>query len=309
MRKRLTLITCLLFLIVNSAFAQTRTQYDARTIPLEVSQDGHIFLRVRVNDSLPVLFGLDSGFEQSAITAKQAKALNVKTYGEARVAGGGENTQEFSLTRDISFELSGMKVNFKEVGVLSLDFPSPMPNETISGILGYDFINRFAVEIDFSKKVMGLYDPRTYRYHGTGSILPIKMLDNNPCVEATVTLPELSPVSGMFVIDTGAGNDIFFNSPFVRKHHLLDSKQEMAQAKTLGIGGVSNIRIGYAFSVKLGHIVIDKPKVHFSLATKGDSASPIYAGHLGNGIFRQFKRMIFDSRRRRLILEQYNATI
>jgi len=47
-----------------------------------------------------------------------------------------------------------MKVNFKEVGVLSLDFPSPMPNETISGILGYDFIKRFAVEIDFSKKVM-----------------------------------------------------------------------------------------------------------------------------------------------------------
>ena len=100
-------------------------------------------LRVRVNDSSPVLFGLESGFEQSAITAKQAKALNLKVYGEAQVAGGGEDTQEFSLTRDISFELSGMKVNFKEVGVLSLDFPSPMPNETISGILGYDFINRF----------------------------------------------------------------------------------------------------------------------------------------------------------------------
>jgi len=34
-----------------------------------------------------VLFGLDSGFEQSAITAKQAKALNLKVYGEAQVAG------------------------------------------------------------------------------------------------------------------------------------------------------------------------------------------------------------------------------
>ena len=75
MRKRLTLITCLLLLIVNAGFAQTRAQYEATTVPLEVSADGHIFLRVRVNDSSPVLFGLDSGFEQSAITAKQAKAL------------------------------------------------------------------------------------------------------------------------------------------------------------------------------------------------------------------------------------------
>lgn len=304
MRKRLILITCLLCLIVHSGFARTTTQHVARTVPFEVSREGHIFLRVRVNDSSPLLFGLDSGFEQSAITAKQAKALNLKVYSEGQVAGSGENTQEFFLTRDVSFALSGVKVNFNEVGVLSLDFPSRTPNETISGILGYDFINRFAVEIDFSKKLMSLYNPRTYRYRGTGSLLPIKMLDNNPCVEATVTLPELTPVSGMFVIDTGAGNDIFFNSPFVKKHALLDSKQQTTEAKTLGIGGTSNIRIGYASSIKLGRTVINKPNVHFSLATKGDSAIPLYAGHLGNGIFRQFKRMIFDSRPRRLILEQ-----
>jgi len=304
MRKRLILITCLLFLIVNAGFAQTKTQSKAKTVPLEVSQEGHIFLWVRVNDSAPVLFGLDSGFEQSALTAKQAKALNLKVYGEAQVAGGGENTQDFSLTRDVSFELSGVKVKFTEVGVLALDFPSPTPNETIGGILGYDFINRFAVEIDLSKKVMSLHNPATYRYRGSGTILPIKMVDNNPCIEATVTLPELAPVSGMFVIDTGAGNDIFLNSPFVKKHHLLDSKQETTEAKTLGIGGTSKIRIGYASSIKLGRTIINKPKVHFSLATKGDSAISFYAGHLGNGLFRQFKRMIFDSHRRRLILEQ-----
>src|ERR1044071_373983 len=71
MRRRLILITCLLVLIVNAGFAQRRTQSGARTVPLEVSRDGHICLRVRVNVSAPVLLGLDSGFEQSAITAKQ----------------------------------------------------------------------------------------------------------------------------------------------------------------------------------------------------------------------------------------------
>jgi Aspartyl protease len=287
----------------NAVVAQSNDKNLPQTIPLEISSDGHVFLHVRVNDSDPLLFGLDSGFEQSAITTKQAKASNLKLYGEAQVTGGGENTEDFSFTKDVSFDLSGVKFKLKEIGVLALDFPSPVPDETISGILGYDFISRFVVELDFANKVIKLYNPRGFRYRGPGNILSVKMLDNNPSIQATVTLPGLAPVTGMFVIDTGAGNDIFFHSPFVKKHKLLDSKQVMTEAKTLGIGGTSKIRIGRATSIRLGRTIINNPIVHFSLATKGDSATTFSAGHVGNGIFRQFKLIIFDQTHRRLILE------
>ena len=275
----------------------------AANIPFETGKDGHIFLRVRVNNSQPLLFGLDSGFEQTAVSAKQAKALNLVLYGDAQVAGGGENTEEFSFSKNVSFDLSGVKFKLKEIGVLSLDFPSPVPGESIAGILGYDVISRFVVEIDFTNKVLSFYDPRAYRYRGRGDILPVKMIDNNPAIQATVSLPGLRPVSGMFVIDTGAGNDIFFNSPFVRKYKLLDSKQEMTDAASLGIGGASKIRIGRATGVRLGKTVITDTRVNFSQATKGDSATTLTAGYIGNGIFRRFKLMIFDQTRRRLILE------
>lgn len=299
----LTLFFLLFSVSTNAVVAQSNDKNLPQTIPLEISSDGHIFLHVRVNDSDPLLFGLDSGFEQSAITTKQAKALNLKLYGETQVTGGGENTEDFSFTKDVSFDLSGVKFKLKEIGVLALDFPSPVPDETISGILGYDFISRFIVELDFANKVIKLHNPRGYRYRGRGNILPVKMLDNNPSIQATVTLPGLAPVTGMFVIDTGAGNDIFFHSPFVKKHKLLDSRQVTTEAKTLGIGGTSKIRIGWATSIRLGRTVINNPSVHFSLATKGDSATTFSGGHVGNGIFRQFKLVIFDQTRRRLILE------
>ena len=287
----------------NTVVAQPNDNNLPHTIPLEISSDGHIFLHVRVNDSDPLLFGLDSGFEQSAIATEQAKALNLKLYGEAQVTGGGEKTEDFSFTKDVSFDMSGVKFKLKEIGVLALDFPSPVPDKTISGILGYDFIGRFVVELDFANKVLKLYNPRGFRYRGRGNILSVKMLDNNPSVQATVTLPGLAPVTGMFVIDTGAGDDIFFNSRFVRKHKLLTSKQLTTGAKTLGIGGASEIRIGRATSIRLGRTLINNPSVHFSLATKGDSATTFSAGHIGNSIFRQFKLVIFDQARRRLILE------
>lgn len=303
------LLYFLLSLICSNAIvAQTSGKNRAQTIPIEISESGHVFLRVRVNNSEPLLFGLDSGFEQSAISAKQAKALNLKLYGEAQVTGGGENTEDISFTKNVAFDLSGVKFKLQEVGVLALDFPSSVPGETTGGMLGYDFISRFVVEIDFMNKVINLYNPRGYRYRGRANILPIKMLDNYPSIPATVRLPGLMPISAMFQIDTGAGNDIFFYSPFVKKHKLLDSKQETTEADTLGIGGTSKIRIGRATEIRLGQTVIANPGVHFSQATKGDSASTFSAGHIGNGIFRQFKLVIFDQTRRRLILEPNTKT-
>ena len=299
------LFFCFLFfsVCINASLAQTSNKNPAQTIPLEISDSGHIFLRARVNDSEPLLFGLDSGFEQSAITTKQAKALNLKLYGESQATGGGENTVDISFTKDVSFDLSVTKFKLKEVGVLALDFPSPVPNEAIAGILGYDFISRFVVEIDFADKAVRLYNPRGYHYRGRGNILPVKMIDNYPSIKTTVILPGLKPISAMFGIDTGAVNDIFFNSPFVKKYKLLDSKQETTEGKTLGIGGTSKIRIGRATSIRLGRTVLANPSVHFSQATKGDSASTFSAGSIGNGIFRQFELVIFDQQRRRLILE------
>jgi hypothetical protein len=305
MFKQSSLILCLLlFLIVtNAVAAQSDGKTRAQTIPIEISAGGHIFLRVRVNDSEPLLFGFDSGFEQSAITTRQAKTLNLKLYGETQVTGGGENTEDFSFTKNVSFDLSGIKFKLKEIGVLALDFPAPTPDESIAGMLGYDFISRFVVEIDYANKFIKLYNPRNYHYRGRGSVLPIKLLDNYPAISATVSLPGLKPITAMFEIDTGADIDIFFYSPFVRKHKLLDSKQETTEAATLGIGGTSKIRIGRADDIRLGQTAIANPRVHFSQATKGDSASTFSAGHLGNGLFRRFKKVIFDQSRGRFILE------
>lgn len=276
----------------------------ALKIPFQITDGGHIFLNVRVNNnSVPLRFGLDSGAEQTLIGSKQAKALNLKLRGEMKAAGGGETEVDFSLTDNVSFDLPGVKFALKEVGVLPLEFAPPVAGESVGGILGYDFISRFVVEVDYAAHVINLYHPRKYRYRGNGQSISIKMLDNNPHISAKVKLPGLAPVEAMFLIDSGADTDIFFYSPFVEKHKLLDSSQKTTEASALGIGGASKIRIGSATSIQLGQTVIENPIVHFSQATKGDSADNIGAGFIGGKLLRQFKVVIFDQTRNRIILE------
>lgn len=275
----------------------------AKTIPLVFSAKGHMFLRVRVNNSAPLLFGLDSGFDQTAITSKQAKTLNLETYGETKTTGVGENKADVSFARNVRFDLPGVNFRLPEIGVLALDFPSPVPAEPIAGILGYDFFNQFVVSINYAGSSIDVHSPRTFRYRGRGEILPIKILDNYPAIPTTVTLPGLPPLKTLLVIDTGAGSGIFFNSPFVKRHKLLESKQETTEAGVLGIGGTSKIRIGRADSIRLGRTVIPNPVVHFSLAAEGDGADTLTAGQISNETLRHFKIVIFDAPHRRLILE------
>ena len=271
-------------------------------IPLVFSAKGHMFLRARVNNSAPLLFGLDSGFEQTAITPKQAQALNLKTFGDTKASGVGEGEADISFARNVRLDLPGVNFRLGEIGVLELNFPSPIPDEPIAGILGYDFLSQFLVSINYANNSMDVH-AHTYRYAGRGDILPIKMIDNYPTIPATISLPGLRPFTAQLVIDTGAETGIFFNSPFVKRHRLLDSKQETKEAGMLGIGGTSRIRIGRADSVRLGRTVIPNPVIHFSLATKGESADAITAGQISNEILRHFKTVIFDAARGRLILE------
>ncbi|HEX8846033.1 MAG TPA: pepsin/retropepsin-like aspartic protease family protein [Pyrinomonadaceae bacterium] len=282
---------------------QSASRQTVSKIPFEITDGGHIFLRVRVNGSEPLWFGLDSGAEETMISARQAQALNLKLQGETKAAGGGEELVDFATAKNVSFDLSGVKFSLREVGVLPLEFPSPVKGETIGGLLGYDFLKRFVVEIDYTTRTINLYQPRSYRYRGGGEIVPIRMLDNNPHVFLRVKLPGLAPVAGMFLIDSGADTDLFFNSPFVKRHKLLNSTQQTTEASSLGIGGASKIRIGYATSVEIGRSVIENPVAHFSQAAKGDSASSVGAGFIGGKILKRFKIVIFDPTRHRLILE------
>ncbi len=273
-------------------------------VPFELTNGGHVLVRVSVNGSEPLWFGVDTGNEQTLINRRQAMALNLKLQNETQAAGSGENLVDFALVKNVSFNLSGVKFTLGEIGVLPLELSSAS-GPAIVGLLGYDFISRFVVEIDYETKVMTLYRPRGYRYRGHGEIIPVRMMDNNPHVRVRVALPGLAPITGMFVIDSGGGGtDLEFYSPFVRKRKLLDSTQQTTEAAVEGIGGVSGVRIGKATNLRIGRLVIQNPVVFFSTASQGANAGDIGAGVIGASLLRRFKKVIYDQTRQRLILEE-----
>jgi hypothetical protein len=151
--------------------------------------------------------------------------------------------------------------------------------------------------------MMNLYDPRTYRYVGRGKSVPLILIgQNTPLVDAKILLAGRGPVKAKLEVDTGGDNAVLVNSPFVKRHKLVEAMQNTTQDSRNGAGGNQQVITGRANAVRLGSFTLKNVPVQLSLDTEGAGASEENDGLIGGEIFRRFK-VTLDYSRKRMILE------
>jgi hypothetical protein len=159
----------------------------ALNIPFE-EDDGHIRLRLRLNQSEPCWFGLDTGAIRSVVDGRKAQTLGLKLEGSQRVGGAG-GTVEAGIISHLSLQLPGAELLDQTAWALPLDFQSAARGRELAGSLGYELFSHFVVEIDYAAQRLHLYEPRTYEYRGAGENIPIGLQDGEVYVKAKVVAP------------------------------------------------------------------------------------------------------------------------
>jgi hypothetical protein len=157
----------------------------------------------------------------------------------------------------------------------------------------------FVVEIDYAAKYINLFDPRSYRYRGSGEIIPITLHNNQPYLRAKLVLPSRAPIESQYVVDTGSSRSLMLAKVFAAAQNVLASVGKTVQGRARGVGGETPLVIGRVSALKLGRFTITNP---ITLFPDGEIVAPGNAGNIGGNILRRF-RVIFDYSRQRLILE------
>jgi membrane-associated protease RseP (regulator of RpoE activity) len=174
------------------------------------------------------------------------------------------------------------------------------------GILGYDFISRFVIEIDYQKKLMTLHNPATWNYRGTGAIVPITFDDGIPYFEARLSIPTNADLPAHMVADFGAAGSMTFTAPFVKANNLLEligtnnsvthytglEKEYFAQANSRG----------FVPELRLGGIVERNIPVSLSANTSGAYGTGQFAGTIGESIYSRY-HVFLDYPHNRIIFE------
>jgi hypothetical protein len=254
-------------------------------LPIDVTTGGIVMVSATVNGH-KLDFILDSGSEGSALNAARLAALGLASAGTFAAGAPGGDTL-ISYVQHVTFELPGVSVRDQTVATLHFEQVEPMFGRPIDGILGYDFLSRFAVELDYPRARLRLHDPARFT-HDAARAIPITLEGSLPWTDATIEVPGRAPLAGHFILDTGCTCQITFTSPFTDSNHLLDSVHAAALGSFAGAGGETRAVTGEIGALTIGPTTIERPSAEFSRDEHGATADPDSAGLIGAQTFRRF---------------------
>ena len=270
----------------------------ARAIPLEIDNN-ILFLRVSVNGSRPLRFIFDTGASVSVVNSELLKELKLKVEGQASGTATGGNIQ-VGLVNGVSLSVAGAEVRNQILATLALD---KTPCVEFDGVIGYDFINQFIVEIDYPNSLINLYNPRTYVYPGPGKVVPLLIAGRRtPLAVTNILLEGGRSVVSQLEVDTGGDSAFVIKSPFVKKHGLTRSLSTSIKGSGVGAGGEQKRLVGRVERVQLGPFTLDKPVVNLEEEKEESGDGEDGDGIVGGEVLRRFK-VILDYSHQRMMLE------
>lgn len=272
-------------------------------IPFDFAS-GHIIFQASLNGRPPIWWILDTGADQEAINSTRVDNFGLKPYGRSATTGGG-NSAEYAYAAGATLTLPGVTVRDQHVAVIDetgLESALGMP---LGGLLGYDFISRFVIEIDYDKKLLTLHDPISWQYKGKGYIVPIVFDGGIPFTYGLITVGG-QRIPAYLVVDFGAQETMTLTSPFVKAHNLMQVAQTSATVnRPAGLESQffaqNNVR-GRIDELALGDLRVFTIPINMSVNTKGAYASGNFAGTVGEGIYHRY-HIFLDYARSRVILE------
>ena len=124
-----------LFLILASSVVAApqalfhRSQQSASPAPVVIPfelYNRHILFKVRINNSTPLTFVLDTGDKVAIVSRARALALNLNLQGQLNIGGAGAGTLKGSFVRDATVTVVGLEGNTEPL-TLAIPFDNLEP--------------------------------------------------------------------------------------------------------------------------------------------------------------------------------------
>jgi hypothetical protein len=265
---------------------------------------GLILVSVTVAGSPPLDFVLDSGANQSSVTDPiLAWALGLELMDTGLARGVGSGATRVAVADEICVRIDGIEVLRTPLVVHDIGTSlKEAAGREIHGFLGADLFEKYVVEINPVGRRLLLHDPKTFDYQGSGSIVPLEVLDQRPVVQGKVTVKSGGKVVPVrLVADTGSGRSLAL---IIKSRRHLKPPAEQSVGASVGVVGRTAVVLASTHQLKLGSITVSDVETAWLEAFGVPAVRNIEHLHgiLGNQFLSRL-RVFFDYQRGRLILE------
>ena len=263
-----------------------------------------VLVKVAIDAAPPADFILDTGASLTALDRDYATSIGLHPEGNASVEGIADSG-EMQFARVGSIALVGPGTSsaaLHEFRVALVDLAEGA-EVTLwrkpAGLLGADFLSRFAVEINYDALTVTLHDPARFHYQGSGAGIPFELHEGIPVVPMTLD----GECSGKFLVDVGNSFHFVVHGSSVRSCGLFGTKSRPeVEVSGGGIGGGFVSTLCRLDSLQIGPYACREPVAALALHTGGSVGSKDLAGNIGNSVLERF-RCTFDYAHHTLYLE------
>ena len=157
--------------------------------------------------------------------------------------------------------------------------------ERIDGIIGYGFLSRYILDINFDSAQIKIFSPGKFKYNKSGTLLKPNL---RKLIAMPLTVKDKEKVVSNFYLDTGAGLCILITEQFLKYNNIMFKRRKPVSTQVQGLGGKKIMRLTVVKSIKIGPYTFRNVPANLFDDEANITSYPYTAGLLGNDIMRRF---------------------
>lgn len=234
---------------------------------------------------------LDTGANDDILNARVVSELHLRVLDPQRVEQPG-GAVEMGKLDPMEIRLGAHVVDSMQFVSVPLDGLQPFIGRSFDGILGYGFLSRFVVELDYDRREVSFFDPATYVAPRDATVVPLTFRGKSPLVSVKLARPDATLVTTWLELDTGSFEGLGLDGAWVKRAGLLSGREPTRPIFGLAIGGETQ---GFRFRIpaaQIGPYSIARPVASATTSDNAGSGSSDIAGVLGGEILNRFRVIV-----------------
>lgn len=294
MKKASLIILTLLLLVHSKTRAQEEfVQAPAKLLtrfPFVLLNGGIIVLKARVDNSADSLnFVLDTGSGGISLDSTTVVELGLKVSKSERTIRGIAGLRLVDFVYDHTLQLKGLDVPHLDFHINDYELLSSVYGVRIDGVIGYSFLRRFIVKVDYDNMILEVYSPGSFKYPRGGHMLHPDF-SNLPIFPAQ--LKDDRTIAERFIFDSGAGLCMLLSKDFMEDSALVRKGKPVYTTQAEGLGGKKVMELTVVKEVRIGPYKFKQVPVHIFDDEFNVTSYPLLGGLFGNDLLRRFNLII-----------------
>ncbi len=239
-------------------------------------------------------FILDTGSGGISLDSATVEKLKIPNELSDKTIRGIAGLRKVRFANNHTLYLPGLRVDSLNFHINDYEILTSVYGETIDGIIGYSFLSRYIVKLDYDTSMIHVYT-KGYMKYPKGGFLLRPTLATIPITTARVRDEETATTRYFF--DTGAGLSLLLTDDFVEDSLIFSRKKKIYSTQAEGLGGKTFMRLTTVKELRIGPYKFRRVPTYIFPDEYNVTNYPYLGGLIGNDLLRRFNVILNYERR------------